>query len=239
MVYSDTTNKSGVIQNIESMCDLGDTYISGNTANQRYFNGIINRVQHRIWHIIHKKTGNWSYDSGSYTDLPVATTNLVSGTTAYALPETALTVKRIEAKDASGQWTVLEPITEEKIPEAIGEFMDTSSQPSYYTLKDGVINLYPASNYASTDGLKIYYDRGAVEFVYNATTATPGFASPYHEILPLGASIEWYKIKQPQSLTLAVYIQDYAKLEKSIEEHYSSRFKDYKPKIGRAYSSYK
>lgn len=29
MNYSDTTNKDGIIQTIEELCDLGDTYISG------------------------------------------------------------------------------------------------------------------------------------------------------------------------------------------------------------------
>ena len=100
-------------------------------------------------------------------------------------------------------------------------------------------SLYPATNYASSGGLKVYYDRGAVEFVYNATTSTPGFASPYHEILPLGASIEWLKIKQPQSPTLAIFIQDYLKLEESIKEFYSSRFKAYKPRVSRAMDSFR
>lgn len=239
MTYSDTTNKSGIIQQIETMCDLGDAYISGSTANLRYFNGMINRVQSRVWHLIHQASGNWSYDDGSNTDLPIATTDLVSGTISYALPSDALTIKRVEVKDASGQWTTLKPIVEERIPIAIDEFMDASSQPLYYNLKDGVIKLYPASNYASSDGLKIYYDRGAVSFDYDDTTATPGFASPYHEIIPIGASIEWYKIKQPQSPTLQGYIQDYMKLEQSIKEHYSKRFKDYRPKVRRAYSTYR
>ena len=239
MTYSDTTNKSGIIQNVETMCDLGDAHISGNTANLRYFNGMINRVQSRVWHLIHQLTGNWSYDDGSNTDLPVATTDLASGTGSYALPSDALTVKRIEVKDENDNWYKLKPLVEERIHGAIDEFNDVDGTPIHYTLKNGVVKLYPAPNYAKSDGLKIYYDREAVAFDHDATTATPGFASPYHEIIPIGASIEWYKIKQPQSPTLQGYIQDYMKLEQSIKEHYSKRFKDYKPKVSRAYSTYR
>ena len=53
-----------------------------------------------------------------------------------------------------------------------------------------MITIYPSANYASTDGLKVYYDREAVEFATDDTTKTPGFASPYHEILPIMMAME-------------------------------------------------
>lgn len=239
MVYSDTTNKEGIIQHIEIMTDLGLGYISGNTDNLKYFNSLINKVMSRVYHEIFMASRNWSYDDSSYTDLPVATTDLVLSQSSYALPETALTVKRVEVKDQAGQWTVLTPITEERIPEAIDEFMDADSQPLYYTLKSNVITLYPATNYAQADSLKIYFDRVGLAFQYNDTTDTPGFASNYHEIVPLKAAIEWYKIKQPQSPTLQVLSIDEQKIDQAIKEFYGVRFKDKTPRIGRAKQCFK
>ena len=92
--------------------------------------------------------------------------------------------------------------------------MDTPSQPMYYRLVNGTAQIYPAPNYTKTAGIKVLFDRDSVDFVTTDTTKTPGFASPYHEILPIGVSIEWLKIKQPQSPTLPQLQADYLKMEK-------------------------
>ena len=240
MNYSNTTTKDGIIQTVEELCDLGDAYISGDTTRLRQFTARINRIAHRVWHTIFMANGNWQYDDGNYTDLPSVTTDIVSGQKSYALPSDALTVQRVEAKDTAGLWTVLTPFTKENVRgQAMDEFLKDDGPLMHYRLLNGVIELYPASNYASTDGLKVYFDRGAVEFEYDDTTATPGFASPYHEILPIKASIEWLKVKQPQSPTLPLLIQDDLKLEQSIKQFYAVRFKDYKPRIGRAKRNWK
>lgn len=240
MVYSDTTKKDGVIQTIEDLCDLGDAYISGDTTRLRQFTARVNRASHLVWHIIHKATGNWKYDDGNYSDLPFATTDLVLGQRRYALPSDALTVERVECKDEDGNWYILNPIIKENIQiEGIDDFLDDNGRPMYYRLVNGVIELFAPSDYAQSDSLKVYYAREGVDFDYDDTTQTPGFASPYHQILPLKASIEWLKVKQPTSPTLSVLLQDNLKLENNIREFYSSRFRDYKPRITRKKVSYK
>jgi len=91
MVYSDTTSLSGIIQHIERIADLGQTYISGDATRLKEFTATINRVQHRVWHSIFLYNGNWQYDDGSYTDLPSSKTDLVIGQRKYSLPTDALT----------------------------------------------------------------------------------------------------------------------------------------------------
>jgi len=240
MTFSDTTNLSGIIQTIERLTDLGQTYISGDSSRLKEMTATINRINHRVWHTIFMSNGNWQYDDGNYTDIPSATTDLVSGTASYALPSDALTVQRIEAKDSTGLWSVLTPITKELLNGiAVDEFAKTDGSLMYYRLVNGTIELFPASNYASTGGLKVYFDRDSVDFATSDTTKTPGFASPYHEILPIKASIEWLKVKQPNSPTLPLLLQDDLKLEDSIKKFYGKRFKDYKPRISRARQSFK
>lgn len=233
MKYSDVANLSGIIQNIERLTDLGQGYISGDATRLKEMTSIINNVNHRVWHLIFMSTGNWQYDDGNNTDLPQSTIDLVSGQAKYALPDIALTVQRIEAKDISGLWTVLTPLTTNSIGQAVDEFMKDNGPLLYYRLLNNTIELFPAPNYASTNGLKVYFDRDSVDFDTSDTTKTPGFASPYHEILPIYAAIEWLKVKQPQSPTLAILLQDAIKLEKSIKEFYGRRFKAMLPKIGR------
>jgi len=240
MVYSSTTDKNGILQIVEFKTDLGDAYITGDATRLKQFTSFVNNENHKVWHTIFMSNGNWQYDDGNYTDLPQAVTDLVSGTALYAIPSTALTIQRVECKDASGQFYQLTPITTEILEGiAIDEFMDADSQPMYYRLINGSAEIFPASNYASTGGLKVYFDRDSVDFATSDTTKTPGFASPYHEILPLGVAIEWLKIKQPQSPTLPQLQADYLKMEDAIKKFYGKRFKDFKPKISRQYQSYK
>ncbi|MDA3802826.1 MAG: hypothetical protein PF488_02930 [Patescibacteria group bacterium] len=239
MTFNDTVNLNGIIQTVERLTDVGQAYISGDDTRLKETTATINRINHRVWHNIFMSTGNWQYDDGGQTDLPVATTDIVDGQSTYSLPSGALTVQRIEAKDENGLWTTLTPITKESITGAVDEFMDTDGSLRAYRLVNGVIELFPASNYDSTDSLKVYFDRDSVDFAYDDTTATPGFASPYHEILPIMTAIEWYKVKQAQSPTLPQLQQDQLRLEKSIKDFYGIRFNDYKPKVGRAKQSYR
>jgi hypothetical protein len=184
-------------------------------------------------------TGNWQYDDSNNTNMPIATTSLVSGQSQYSTPTEALTFHRIEVKDQNGNWVLLKPLIKEGIKVAMDEYNDVDGDPYQYSLVNGQIILHPAPDYSQSASLKVYYDREAVAFAYNATTATPGFASPYHEILAIGASIEWYKVKQPTSPTLQVLMGEYAKIEQSIKDFYAKRFKNYAPKIGRLKQNYK
>jgi len=246
MVFNAVSARNGIIQAIERKTDLGLGYISGDANRLADFTADINNENHKVWHTIFMSNGNWQYDDGNYADLPQAVTDLVSGTSLYALPPTALTIQRVECKNASGDFYQLEPITTETLEGiAISEFMEADSQPMYYRLINGSAEIFPASNYASTGGLKVYFDRDSVDFLLatpmtaTENNQTPGFASPYHEILAIGVAIEWLKIKQPNSPTLPQLQADYLKMEDAIKKFYGKRFKDYKSKIGRAYQSYK
>jgi len=240
MVYSNTTTKDGIIQHIETMCDLGDGYISGTTAELRKFNAIINRVYGRIWHTIHSHCGNWKFDDGNHEDLPSATINLEEGQRRYPLIDEALTIERVKVKDENGNWYIVHPITQKSIRgEGIDSFLDDNGRPMYYRLFGNIIELYAPANYSQADSLKIYYTRDMVSFDYDDTDAEPMFPSPYHEIIPIKASIEWYKIKQPLSPTLQTLKEDNALIDESIKVHYRSRFKDYPARITRKAVSYK
>lgn len=239
MVFSNTTNLNGIIQEIERLTDVGQTYFSSDSTRLKEVTATVNRINHRVLHLIAMSTGNWQYDDGNYTDLPTSVTDLISGQSRYSLPIDALTLQRLECKDPNGNWYKLKPITKELINSAVGEFLKTNGNPEYYTLLDNVIELFPATNYNSTEGLKAYFDRDSVDFLTTDTTKTPGFSSTYHEIIPIKASIEWLKVKQPQSPTLAILIQDDLKLEDNIKKFYAKKFKDYKPKIGRLKENFK
>ena len=233
MKYSDTTNLNGVIQTIEDLTNLGQTTISGNTALLKQFTSYINQEDRRIWATIFNVSGAWQFDDANQTDIPEAYTDLVSAQAKYSLPTDALTIQRVEAKDSNGNWFVVEPITKEMTNEALDEFYDTAGQPVYYRLYGSSLELSPAPNYNSTGGLKIYYDRDVFDFTTSDTTKTPGFASPYHLLLPIKVAILWLTMKQPTTPSLQGLRLEEAKLEADLKDFYSKRFKDKPKRIGR------
>lgn len=238
MVYNDITNLNGIIQEEERLTGLGYGSISGDAEKLKEFTSLNNIGNKQIWHLIHESSGNWQYDDANNTDLPPATTNIVSGTATYVIPEDALTINRIEIKDSAGTWFKLKPITLEEIPTE-GEFMTDSGTPRYYRALDNVITVYPSPNYDSTDGLKVFYDRGCVDFTTSDTTTKAGFASPYQFLLPIKVSLMWLKASNPTSPKIPMLVQDEARLEKALVEFYGKRFKDKKPRVGRLNYSFK
>lgn len=238
MVYSDATNLVGIIQEEERLTGLGYAAITGNATNLKEFTSLNNIESHKIWHTIFTSNGNWQYDDSNKTDLPSGATSLVSGTATYALPTDALTIKRIEVKDANDEWSVLQPITLEEIG-AKGEFLTTQGTPRFYRLVNSMIEVFPTPNYNSSGGIKPYFDRDCVEFATTDTTKTPGFASPYHSIIAYGGAMAWLKTHIPASPQLQWLAKDYEVLKMNIKEFYGKRFKDKKSRVGRIYSTYK
>lgn len=239
MQFNDTTNKNGIIQDCERYCGITATGISGNSVLLGDFTAYSNSTLRSLWHLSFLSCGNWQYEDNNQTDLPQATANLTSAQTTYALPSSALTVNRIEVKDAAGNWTKLTPIAESHIYGAVDEFMKTDAQPMYYRLVGNTFEIFPASNYNSTSGLKVYFDRGSVAFAASDTTKTPGIAGEYHDLIPLGASLKYLKIKRPGSAETAQVDKDYQTLELKYKQYLSGRFKDKRPRVGRVYSNYR
>lgn len=238
MQYSDTTNYTGIIQEEERLVGLGYAGISGVTANLKEFTSLNNIFNSEIWHLIFTSNGNWQYDDSNKTDLPSATTDLVSGTAKYALPTEALTVKRIEVKDQNGEWTRLTPMSLEEVG-TIGEYLTDAGVPRFYRLIGNTVEVYPTPNYNSTGGFKPFFDRSNADFATTDTTKTPGFAAPYHRLLPIKTALAWLKVHTPQSAQIPLLLQDEAKCEKELKEFYGKRFKDKQPKVGRVYQSFK
>lgn len=239
MVYSNTTNKNGIIQRTEDLINQDDAYISDNATRLKVFTAYANEELSRVWHIIFDNSGNWSFDDNNQDDLPVASADLVADQDRYAIPTGALAIKRVEALDESDNESILYPKNLSDIKIAVEEFLDASGIPKYYLLENGSIRVFPASNYAKTNGLKVYYDRGMVSFATDDTTQTPGFASPYHEVIPLGMAIKWLSIKTPESNNLPLYRDRYQRMIEDIKVFYRKRFKNYNQRVRRKPENFK
>ncbi len=204
MVFSNTTSNDGLVQEITFFTGL-DT----NAVNTKERARCINQWYYKAAILAWKSDPDWQFDDvnnaasatdGSWTfdafaGLPRATRTMTDNVRIYALPSTALSIERVEVLRTDGNWYVVKPLEEAKIPEdfAIPEYFKTKSIPAYYNLVGSNIELFPApdsSQVTVTAGLKVYTSREVKKFVSTDSSMEPGIPEPFHRILSLGASYD-------------------------------------------------
>ena len=257
MIYSDTTNKLGIVEKIDFLLFGSSTantteYPLADKARE------VNEWYRKVMAWIFEYAGNWSFDDINYTDLPIARGNCTSGQRDYTFPSDYVEIEQIHYKDANGIWHKVVPLDRAEISgvgtsesgviggvvnQASEEFLKTNGTPKYYDKFANSYWLYPAPNRTSTDGdsLRVYYTRDASltgttsgqggPFVSGDTTKAPGFNRLWHPVLAYGAVYN-YCLGRP---SLASIKQD-AFLETErfrilISEHYARRKKDERSRL--------
>lgn len=224
MVFSDSTTKQGIVEEIDFLAnsDSNSYPITHKTRN-------INRWLDRVAFLIQSADQMWQWEDTNNTDLPIAVTDLVSGQTDYSIDTTFLKVLKVMIKDSSGNWVEIQPID---IFDPLYKNLlanTTTGLPSRYDKMGNSIFLFPATNYNSTGGLKIFFQRNVAYFATTDTSKAPGFNPQFHRYLSLGAAFDLCNSKDlPQAKNLWVQIQQF---ENDIMEFYSNRGKDEPPKI--------
>ena len=191
----------------------------------------VNETYRKVWGWIFESYGGWQFvdDNTSYN--PYAAQNLTSGTSLYALPTAALTVKGVEVQNSGGIWMKMVPIATEQVQgvDSQGDFLQTANGvPHYYSLYGDVVKLYPAPNYTVSNGIRVYFDEDIAVFLSSDTTKVPGFVSPFHRALSVGAALDFAiaRSKKDKVASLSALFMDY---ERRIKQFYSQRYAEMFP----------
>lgn len=227
MQFSDTTNNSGLVQDTDFLLGTDSTrYPLKDKARNA------NRWLDKAVSLIFQADGRWQFDDNNYTDFNIATTDLVSGQQDYSLAVTHLIIDRVECKDSAGEWIKLKPMDDADLPNsAVSGFETTDGSPIYVDKKGESLLLYPAPNYNSTGGLKIFFKRGPSYFSDDGTDTTkiPGFASIFHRYISLGMALD-YAVKK--GMGIQAQLQNMIQLmEQDIQNFYGKRDMDDKVKL--------
>jgi len=173
---------------------------TGTTLNDYFINDITRNVNNhygKICLLILMCNNRWRWDDPNHSYLQYFPINLVSGTANYTVIEAApgttedwLIIDRVEVQDSAGNWTVLTPKDLKDVKQAWDEYQ-SSGTPVFFDFDGFSIILSPKPDYAQASGLRIYPVRNPLYFAPSATTKRPGFATPLHPALSIGASIDW------------------------------------------------
>ncbi len=225
MVFSDSTTKLGIVEEIDALCDTTSTSYPINDKTRR-----VNNALEQVIGWLINADGTWQFDDSNYTDLPIGTQTLVAAQSAYTFNDKFLQLEEVQIKDIDGNWRIIQPIDQKEFSDSnpLSEIYINDGLPEYYDkISEDTIKLYPAP--AATDctlvnGLKIKFKRTAHLFVAGDTTAVPGFASPYHIILAYMAALSYCMTYKKDRV--ALYEKKIMELKDELIKHYSRREKD-------------
>lgn len=184
-----------------------------------------NNALERVTSLIMQSDGRWQWDDENNTDLPIATTNLVSGQQDYTLAISHLQITRVEVMDQSSNWTKLNPIDQTDVyNQSLTQYLTGGGLPVYYDKIGNSVFLYPYPNYSQAASLKVYFKRGPSYFLTSDTTKAPGFNTLYHELIPLWIAYN-FAIANGKSNANAIMAQIQIK-EDALHDDYAVRDKD-------------
>lgn len=212
MVFSDTTNNLGIIQQVRSFMRVD--------SNQWPTWKIVNSVNNYLDTIAGYMIGSdrrFQWDDTNHTKLPIGTTNLVANQSDYSFltdeqGNKILTLTRVDLLDSNGNYHQLKLIDQNEIKGALDEFESTAGTPKYYDkIADNIIRLYPKSSTSITSGLKFYFQRTPSYFVATDTTKEPGVPTPLHRGFVIAAAYDG-------ALTLGLPNLQVLGIERQVEE---------------------
>jgi hypothetical protein len=225
MVFSDSTTKLGIVEEIDSLCDTSSTSYPINDKTRR-----VNNALEQVVGWLINADGTWQFDDSNNSDLPIGTQTLVAAQSAYTFNDKFLQLEEVQIEDIDGNWRIIQPIDQKEFSDSnpLSEIYENDGLPVYYDkVSEDTIKLYPAPSATDctlVNGLKIKFKRTAHLFTAADTTAVPGFASPFHIILAYMAAISYCMTYKKDRVSL--YEKKVMELKDELIKHYSRREKD-------------
>lgn len=230
MEFSNTSTLNGLVQSCEFWTGKGNAQISGDATALAEFTRLININYNKVVTMILSSMDEWDFDDINHANTGfIKTYDITAGTQYIALPasDKILKIKRAEITFDGTKWYRLSPID-------INEYGGTSdtatiasnfsiSQP-YYDVHGNYVYIYPVPASTVTGGLKLWITREVDAFVAADTTQEPGIDEPFHEMIAVGASLDYAFAHGLASTNgLAAKFVDY---ENRIKQYYGSKQED-------------
>ena len=231
LVFSDTTNKSGIIQQLERKCGFNDGEISGNPLRMAQFTADINLAMDNVTAKIFKLGGTWQFDDSNHTGYPIITTDLVAGQRDYSFTtddagNLILGIYKVMVLE-DGKYKDTTPVDQQSQTEDVRTLTNgedtTGSVTRYDKTANGIfLDLVPEADV--TDGLKMYINRESTYFTVSDTTKKPGFDGLVHEYIVLDVA---YKYARDKRLANRVDLKEGLAMEEiKLNNRYGKRQRD-------------
>lgn len=235
IVFSDTTNKNGLVQNFEDELGFDDAAVSGSPTRLKKFASAASRALDRFKILSIAASGKWQADDSNHDDYPVVFFNIESGKREYAFLEDEdgnliLDIHRVMViRSSDGTvYEDLDPVDmqsdrQSKVAPIIDGTNPTGAPTAYDKTANGIIFDF-TPDYSKALGGKLFIDREPSYFVYTDTTKKPGVPGIFHAyfyLLPARDEARRKDMDQYPRLR-----DDVAEMEKQITAYYARRDRD-------------
>ena len=192
----------------------------------------VNNGYNKLHSIILDSQDEWDFDDSNYTDLPIATTDLLANTDIYAIPDTLYRLNKVEINYGAGFIKAMPLDLNENFLSEDELLQRSNVSTPYYRIFGQTIQFYPKPTAGVSNGLKLYYDRAITHFTsdeYTAGTVKPGLDQLWHDYIALQASLDGaIKFNLVNKADLANTITD---IEQRIRKYYGKKTTDRKLKL--------
>lgn len=232
MIYSDTTNRTGIVQVLEDLTSTQSASTSSYPLATKTRD--INMAFDDYQTIVTEASGTWQLDDSNHTKYPNMKFNLVSGQQDYNFTEDeqgnqVQDIYRVECKDANGVWQLLTAYDEQAETESLSaRELLTGTPTRYYKTANGIF-LDVTPNYDSTLGIRMFFTRSPNYFTTADTTKKPGIPNAHHRYLAVKPAYWYWLPKDSQRASL--YFAELQKIEKMISDSVSQRVRDERPRL--------
>lgn len=232
MVFSDTTNKNGILQRIEDYTNLGDGVITGDTTLLAKTTANVNEIVHELTNEIMLQNDSFDWDDPYKTDYPIATTPLVADQRDYQFDSISfLKLKRVDITYDGTNYYRAEAFDSASWDKGLGNDSLTDdyfekTKPKYDPKGFGFW-LYPRANAADVTAgglVRIEFSRSFSEFETSDTTQEPPVDRPFHETIAIGAAAKYMLMKGDQRAAGLFTLYENGKAK--MLDHYSKRNED-------------
>lgn len=225
MVFSDTTNRTGIIQSLEDLTGTQDVSSYSTEVKTKSINLALDDYQN----VVKEVAGTWQADDSNHTKYPNMKFDLVSGQQDYSFTvdeqgNQVQDIYRVECMDSNGKWRLLTPVDEMRYTDAISEIEAQSGTPTEYWKTANGIFLKVKPNYSQTLGIRMFFTRSPNYFVSSDTTKTPGIPNGHHKYLFFKPAY-WYWLPI-DSAKATLFQNEVFRIEEEIRKDISNRNRD-------------
>lgn len=226
MQYSDTTNRTGIVELLEDLTTTQSATDSSYPLATKTRD--INNAFSNFMSLAIRACGRWQVDDSNQTDYPIVTFDIVSGQDNYAFDRDGsspsnqmIELHKLRIKDVNGKWTDIEQIDRREFD--INQFQDITGTPEYYDITSNGVIFYPTPNYNSDEGAELYVSRMPTRFTTSDTTKKAGIPEMFHEYLAVRPAY-YYCLKEglKQANGLGT---EMLRMEENIKHFYAERNK--------------
>lgn len=234
--FNDTSTFKGLVQLYERELGFPRGTIANDTSRLKEFAADVNLVLDDFWIIALKADGRWQLDDSNHTDLPIISTNLVSGRRDYSLTSDSngneiLEVFKWFVADASGVFSEIHPtdVNTESDTTSFTDGRSASGTPTRYDKLGNSILLDPIPNYSYANGLKGYVNREASYFTHSDTDKKPGVPGIFHRYFAVKPASDYARRNTLDSADRLM--DEVLRYEAAIEEYFAARDRDVRKRL--------